>query len=58
MFKKRLTADRLNQIQHFVFKKACDLLTYMKIKGLWDIIVNKFILVAELSMKTLILATN
>ena len=40
----------------FVFKEACDLIINLTIKGLWDILVNTFIFVAELSlMKTLIL---
>ena len=40
----------------FVFKEACDLIINWTIKDLWDILVNKFILMAELSlMKTLIL---
>ena len=39
-----------------LFYKTCDLLTNRKFKGLWDILVNKFILLAELSsMKTFIL---
>ena len=42
--------------ESFVFKEACDLKTNKKIKGLQDILVNKFILVAELSViKTSIL---
>ena len=40
----------------FVFKEACDLIINWTIKDLWDILVNKFIFMAELSlMKTLIL---
>ena len=39
-----------------VFKEACDLIINWTIKGLWDILVNKLIFEAELSlMKTLIL---
>ena len=40
----------------FVFKEACDLIINWTMKGLWDILVNKFIFEGELSlMKTLIL---
>ena len=42
--------------KYFVFKEARGLIINWAIKGLWDILVNKFIFVAELSlMKTLIL---
>ena len=44
---------------NFVFKEACDLIINWTIKDLWDILVNKFIFMAELSLvKTLILQSN
>ena len=46
------------RFKNFCFYKAFNLLTNRKFKGLWDILVNKFNLVAELSStKTFILSS-